>query len=90
MVLGDLLKTKGVRGLAALVLVVGFAAPASAQLKVDINKGNPQPMPIALPTANTARPSTVLMPSRLAAAPPAKAPFGMACAANVTPRMTTK
>ena len=48
------------------------------------------PMPSAPPTAKTARPQMTLMPSRLAPAAPANAPFGMACAANVEPRSTAK
>ena len=47
-------------------------------------------MPSAPPTAKTARPQMTLMPSRLAPAAPANAPFGMACAANVEPRSTAK
>ena len=47
-------------------------------------------MPSAPPTAKTARPHSTLMPSRLAPAAPANAPFGMACAANVEPRSTAK
>ncbi len=48
------------------------------------------PMPSAPPIAKTARPQMTLMPSRLAPAAPANAPFGMACAANVEPRSTAK
>ena len=47
-------------------------------------------MPSAPATENTARPVSVLTPSRLAPAAPAKAPFGIACAANVEPRSTAK
>ncbi|HEY2071177.1 MAG TPA: Tol-Pal system beta propeller repeat protein TolB [Rhizomicrobium sp.] len=35
--------------LAILALVSLFAAPASAQLRVDVTQGNTQPMPIAIP-----------------------------------------
>src|ERR1700761_8460138 len=48
------------------------------------------PMPSAPPTANTASPQMTLMPSRLAPAAPAKAPLGIAWAANVDPRSTAK
>ena len=34
---------------AALVLAVGAAAPAAAQLRVDVTQGNIQPLPIAIP-----------------------------------------
>ena len=47
-------------------------------------------MPRAPPIAKTARPHSTLMPSRLAPAAPANAPFGIACAANVWPRSTAK
>jgi TolB protein len=33
----------------ALVAAIGFAAPASAQLRVDVTQGNIQPLPIAIP-----------------------------------------
>ncbi len=48
------------------------------------------PIPRAPATEKTASPTRVLMPSRLAPAAPAKAPFGMAWAANVEPRSTAK
>jgi hypothetical protein len=48
------------------------------------------PMPKAPPTANTASPQITLSPSRLAPAAPANAPFGIACAAKVSPRRTAK
>ncbi|MGA9796725.1 MAG: Tol-Pal system beta propeller repeat protein TolB [Rhizomicrobium sp.] len=32
-----------------LVAAIGFAAPASAQLRVDVTQGNIQPLPIAIP-----------------------------------------
>ncbi|SEP60363.1 TolB protein [Faunimonas pinastri] len=42
---------RGASLLAALIVaVVGMTAPAMAQLKVDVNKGTVQPMPIAIPT----------------------------------------
>ena len=47
-------------------------------------------MPSAPASENTARPANGLRPSRLAPAAPAKAPLGMACAANVAPRSTAK
>src|SRR5579863_9318364 len=47
-------------------------------------------MPSAPATENTARPASGLNPSRVAPAAPAKAPLGMACAANVDPRSTAK
>ena len=47
-------------------------------------------MPSAPASENTARPANGLRPSRLAPAAPAKAPLGMACAANVDPRSTAK
>src|SRR5215470_2130412 len=47
-------------------------------------------MPSAPATENTARPANGLSPSRLAPAAPAKAPFGMAWAANDDPRSTAK
>ena len=51
----------------------------------------PRPaMPSAPATENTARPTNALSPSRLAPAAPAKAPLGIACAANVDPRSTAK
>src|SRR6201994_4327643 len=48
------------------------------------------PMPSAPATENTARPTRVLAPIRLAPAAPAKAPLGMAWAAKVEPRSTAK
>jgi TolB protein len=33
----------------AFVAAIGFAAPASAQLRVDVTQGNIQPLPIAIP-----------------------------------------
>ena len=47
-------------------------------------------MPSAPATENTASPANGLSPSRAAPAAPAKAPLGMACAANVDPRSTAK
>ena len=47
-------------------------------------------IPSAPATEKTASPIRVLIPSRLAPAAPAKAPFGIACAANVEPRSTAK
>src|SRR6266704_1712416 len=47
-------------------------------------------MPNAPASENTARPANGSSPSRLAPAAPAKAPLGMACAANVDPRSTAK
>ena len=47
-------------------------------------------MPSAPATENTARPASGLKPSRVAPAAPAKAPLGMAWAANVDPRSTAK
>jgi TolB protein len=35
--------------LALAALTLGFAAPASAQLRVDVTQGNVQPLPIAIP-----------------------------------------
>lgn len=35
--------------LAFAALIVGFAVPASAQLRVDVTQGNIQPLPIAIP-----------------------------------------
>src|SRR5260221_6017821 len=49
-----------------------------------------EPIPSAPSTENTARPMSVLMPSRLAPAAPANAPLGMAWAGNAEPRSTTK
>ena len=47
-------------------------------------------MPRAPATENTARPASGSKPSRVAPAAPAKAPLGMAWAANVDPRSTAK
>ncbi len=47
-------------------------------------------MPNAEAAANPARPSRALTPSTLAAAAPAKALLGMACAGKAAPRSTTK
>ena len=48
------------------------------------------PIPTAARTANTPRPTSVLMPIRLAPAAPANAPLGMAWAGKAEPRRTTK
>ena len=40
---------KFVLAVLALVATIGFAAPASAQLRVDVTQGNVQPLPIAIP-----------------------------------------
>src|SRR6202049_2874345 len=48
------------------------------------------PIPSAASTATTARPTSELIPNRFAAAAPAKAPLGIACAGNAEPRRTTK
>jgi TolB protein len=42
---------------ALLAMIVGFAAPASAQLRVDVTQGNVQPMPIAIPGLIAPQPS---------------------------------
>ena len=43
--------------LAALLLASGFAAPAAAALRVDVNQGNIQPLPIATPDFAGATPA---------------------------------
>ena len=48
------------------------------------------PMPRAARSENTPRPTSGLMPMRLAPAAPAKAPLGMAWAGKAAPRSTTK
>ena len=48
------------------------------------------PMERAAATANEIKPTSGLMPRRLAPAAPAKAPLGIACAAKEAARSTTK
>jgi TolB protein len=47
----------GIAFAAVIAMIVGFAAPASAQLRVDVTQGNVQPMPIAIPNFAAPQPS---------------------------------
>ena len=47
----------GIAFAAVLAMILGFAAPASAQLRVDVTQGNVQPMPIAIPNFAAPQPS---------------------------------
>ena len=51
---------------AVLAMGLGFAAPASAQLRVDVTQGNVQPMPIAIPDFMATQPADATMAKNIA------------------------